>query len=221
MAITFVAIGSQVTGTGTSLAPTIPAGIAANDVLEIRLYKENTNAVTWPSGFTQVTSVTASDSSFVIYVARKATATGSESGAQTISWTGSVYGEAVINAYRGVDNATPDDATPTTVASGSLSNQATSPTITTASANAMVIAFGANFASGSTSWTAPGGMTQRTSTTFDIGVADAIQVSPGASGAKTFTLSGIGQAAGITVALKESTGAPASLQLNPRYLRRF
>ena len=193
------------TGTGTSIGLALPSGFAANDILEFRLYKENTNAVTWPSGFTPVTSINAADNSFVIYIARKV-ATGAESGTQTASWTGSNYAEAQLSAYSGADTSTTDDATPTIVASGVLGNSAVSPSITTVTANAMIIAFGANWASTTTNWTLTNFNMRTPSVTTDIGVADAIQAAVGASGNLTFSVpSTSGQAAGITVALREAS----------------
>ena len=200
MAVAFRSL-TQGTGTAASCGRALPASFAANDYLLYLLYKENTNAVTWPGSFSQSATVTATGSSFALYFALLK-ATGGESGTQTASWTGSVYWESALLAYSGADTTTGQDATATTAANGSLGNTSTAPTITTVTANAMLVAFTANFGSGSTTWGAPSGMTLRTSGQTDTGIADVLQASAGASGVKTFTCNGTGQSAGIMIALR-------------------
>jgi len=183
---------------GTSTVASAPAGLANDDILIYWVYKENTAAITWPSGFSEVGSIAASNSSFKLYVAWKRAA--SESGTYTASWTGSAWRNYGLEAYSGcVTSGSPMDATPTTQANGSSSSD-TCPSITTATANAMLACGAANF-DGSFATGYPSGMNGRITQDGDLGIADLIIASPGATGTKVFSLSVASQNVGISLAL--------------------
>jgi hypothetical protein len=127
MAVAFRSLDTKGDGLGTSVVHNAPAGLANNDIMVIFLYKENTAAVTWPAGFSQVGTVTSGTET--VYVAWKRAS--SESGTYTASWTGSKYRWSILAAYSGaITTGNPNDATPTTVATASETNQITCPSIT-------------------------------------------------------------------------------------------
>jgi hypothetical protein len=191
--------------TGQSIAP--PSGLANDDILVYLIYKENTNAITWPSGFTQILNTTSGSGTWTLSVAWKRAA--SESGNYAPSWTGSTYTDGILAAYSGcVTSGSPIDASGI-AANGVQNDIVDCPSITTLSANAMVIAFASCFFPLDTGVVAPSGMTKRTQRET-LGLADVIQASAGSSGSKQWTATGQNdQTVGATLALKEAGGAPA------------
>lgn len=193
-----------------------PSGLANGDILLYAIYKENTAAVTWPSGFTQVAARTSSDSSYQVLVAWKRAS--GESGSYTASWTGNTYADAMMLAWSGgIASGSAMDATPTTSANGSQANQITVPSITTATANALLVAVGADF--DVLTKTAPSGFALRGSQAT-IAAADQTQASAGASGSKAFGTNGTSQTVGIMLALAPAAAgsppaAPTGLSATP------
>lgn len=193
-------------GNATSVTNTPPTGLANNDILIFVIYKENLNAITWPSGFTPWFTRNASDSSYQMAVAWKRAA--SEAGNYQASWTGSVWQDGTLLAYSGaITTGDPADATAVSQANGSTDGIAC-PSIVTTTANAMRIAIGQHFQGLGSGATPPAGMTER-SDFDDTTVADEIQAAAGASGIKTFTRSGgiDGETVGAQIALREAGGA--------------
>lgn len=206
MAVAFRSLTTAGAATGATATNTPPSGLANDDILVMMIYKEATGAISWPSGFTQLATVTASDSSFLIAAAWKRAA--SESGNYSATF-GSAYFDSVMAAYSGcITTGDPQDATASAVANGSQNTILTGPSITTVSANTLIISFVADFVG--LAATKPASMTSR-STFDDIGLADEAQASAGASGTKTWTLaSGSTQTCGITIALKPPGGGGSS-----------
>jgi hypothetical protein len=212
MAVAFRSMTTAGGGAATSVTNTPPAGLSDNDILVFVIYKENTNVVTFPAGFTEWFSRNASDTSFQMSVAWKRAA--SEAGNYVASWTGSVWADGVLTAYSGaITSGDPADATAVSQANGDESGQCSCPSITTATANAMRIAIGEVFI-GLSGATPPSGMTERVDFD-DTTVADQIQASAGASGAKVFSTGAVsGQTVGAQIALRENptTSIPFGLR---------
>ena len=210
MAITFVEKATVGGGSAANAVVAAPAGLADNDIMLFWIYKENTAAVTWPSGFTEILSIAASDSSFAAYLAWKRAA--SESGNYTASWTGSVWRDGSIVAYRGcLASGDPQSGTAQAQANGST-NTPTTPTMTTAHNNAMVVALCCNY-QGYSAGSPPAGMTERVDFD-DTGIADVIQASAGATGTKQFTAAYNGQSVGAIMALQESLAFRSAWAIN-------
>jgi hypothetical protein len=206
VAIAFRSKDEQVASSGsTTSVNNKPAGTALDDILLLFVYIETTAALTYPAGFTERAVINASDSSFALHVAEKR-ATGSEPSTYTTSWTGGSYADTVLVAYSGcTTTGSAMDATPTTSALGSGSGSIVSPSITTVSPNAMVISFVGDIAGNAL--TKPAAMTVR-STFDDLGFADVIQASAGASGTFSWTLGGgATQRCAVTLALKPPAAA--------------
>jgi hypothetical protein len=144
---------------GTSCIYTLPGSIAVNDIVTLTLYKENTAAITWPSGFTQVTTVALAGANMQQAWAWKRMA-GGESGTVTASWTGSVFrcGQA-SRITGGVTSGDPFGTNFTTVVNETAST--TCPAISLASTPAdSLLLWGVNdFAGTTTAWTPPTGFT--------------------------------------------------------------
>jgi hypothetical protein len=199
---------NNASGGSTDSTNSKPAGTTLNDIILLCVYIETTAALTYPADFTEVATITATNSSFVLHVAWKR-ATGSEPTTYTTSWTGGSYADTVLLVYSGcTTTGSPMDATPTTSAPGSGSGSIVSPAITTVTANAMVISFVGDIAGNAL--TKPAAMTVR-STFDDQGSADVIQASPGDSGTFSWTLGGgATQRCAVTLALRPAGGAPVA-----------
>jgi hypothetical protein len=186
-----------------------PTGLSNDDILVCLLYKENTNALTVPSGFSSPVEISASDSSFRLYYTWKRAA--SESGTYTFSWTGNAYRVSNLLAISGaVTSGDPNDATATTAGNGAQNNKIDCPTITTATDGSLVIAFGSNYDYNMDAATVTAGYTIRERADV-CAVADDVKDSAGATGTITFThAKGSSQTAGITIALKPPAAAPTA-----------
>lgn len=197
----FNAVGGSTTATNTK-----PTGTVDTDILLLCIYIEGTMAITYPSGFAEVAAINASDSSFALRLAWKRAL--SEGASYGSSWTGGAYADFVMLCYSGcITTGSPMDATPTTSALGSGSGTIVSPSITTVSANTMVISFVGDIAGNAL--TKPTAMTLR-SNFDDQGSADVIQAAAGASGTFSWTLAGgASQRNAITLALKPPSTAKA------------
>lgn len=199
---------SMTTASGDSAANVTmarPSGLADNDIMWWWLYKESTADVTFPSGWTQVLTVTASNSSFRAHLAWKRAS--GESADYTASWTGAAWRTSSLSAYSGAETSgDPQSGTGAAQANGST-NQPTTPSMNTADADARVIAFCCNYGYYSAG-TPPSGMTERIDLQ-EIGVADVAQASAGATGTKQFVSSATNQAAAAIVAIKPPGAAPA------------
>jgi hypothetical protein len=192
----------------TSVTVGPPTGLTDNDIMWWWLYMESTADVTFPAGWTEVLTVTATSSAFRSHLAWKRAS--SESGDYTASWTGNAWRTSCIVAYSGaITSGDPQSGTGAAQANGST-NKPKTPSMTTADANTRVIAFCCNYGYYNAG-TPPAGMTERVDLQ-EIGVADVEQASAGATGEKEFTSSATNQAAGAIVAIKEPTTAkPAFL----------
>lgn len=199
MAVAYRNKDVQGNGNGTSVVHSAPAGLADNDIICLFLYKENNATVTVPSGFSTPVVINESTHLWIYYSWKRAS---SESGTYTFSWTGSTFRYSTLAAYSGaITSGDPNDATPTTTSNATETNQITCPSITTVTANCLIIPFGASYIADLTAG-ALTGYVVRESALAEL-ISDATDVSPGATGTLVYTHSGgADHTAGITIALK-------------------
>lgn len=211
MAITFVGFDGDVFTTTQSPVTDPPAGIQDGDII-LAIFTSNTvhdSSGTPPTGWTKIAEVDEnSDSSTSVFWKRA-----SSEGATT--WTNifatTETGLWATVAYRGcVASGDPQDATATTETSTSGTAKDT-PSITTVTANAMVIGIiGTDPPDNALTFTWDGGIDERvdgtgTSNAY-IAVGDKILASPGAT-TLGGDLSAADTAAEFTIALKPASGA--------------
>lgn len=140
MAIAFVNAGTWAAGT-TSIAPGIPAGMAAGGFMLLAVHTPN-QAVTTPTGWTQVTSSpvstgtanTAGGTRLSLYYRFWQ----SGDAAPTVSVSGGTVTNGRIFGYSGVDPTTPFDATPVATTLATASTTLTWNGITTVTANCLI-----------------------------------------------------------------------------------
>ena len=200
-AIARQATSTTVNPTATNAVTIVkPAGTAAGDLL-VACLTLNGGAVAAggaPAGWSPVASVTAIANPRVFGYHRLATA--SEPADYRWTLTSSVTNGAGIARYSGASGLD----VPATTASGASALSGALPSVTTATANAMLVGcMGINSSSVSTTISSPGGMTQA----WDVAgkrheLADAIQGAAGASGTKTWTFSASREWAGWLTALR-------------------
>lgn len=199
---------TTVTSTAASATGTPPAGLANDDIILILLYKENTAAVTFPAGFTQL--IAQSGTGFAIYAAWKRAA--SESGNYVPTWTGSIYHDIIVAAYSGcIATGSPIDVT--SVSTSGTGTQINCPTLTTVTNGAMVVAFGADIVGDTVSNDA----NYTTRQTFDdTKYADRLQTTAGVVPAGAFAVNLSGAVAGLSVALTPAGAATPSNIILPQ-----
>jgi PKD repeat protein len=187
----------------TTVVIATPAGTAAGDVLVACIVPNATKIASTgvPAGWVEIAAVIQGTSTRAYGYYKVAGS--SEPVSYTWTLNASVKNAGGIARYSGVDTATPLDATPRS-ASGTTATMGTVPAVTTSSANAMLVGcMGIDSSSTGVAITSPTGMTEA----WDIGgkrheLADGLQVTPGSSGAKTWTFSSGREWAGWLVALR-------------------
>ncbi|MGD9749793.1 MAG: hypothetical protein AB7W59_02240, partial [Acidimicrobiia bacterium] len=96
---------------GTSAAVPVPSGVAAGHVILVDLYVETSNAVTPPSGFTEIPTAASTMPSGQVHRQLWKRATGADAGTYTFTWIGSTHYDAVAVRYTGVvATGTPNDS---------------------------------------------------------------------------------------------------------------
>ena len=212
----FDAAGAYLTGTSaTTGAVAVPAGAAAGKVAIIHLYIENTDTITWPSGFAACTNspvVVTGAKAHNHHIAWKRLS-GADSGTYAVSWTTSAWREAVATLYSGcAASGTPlevlgfasntTDTTTTAAVSG-----------TTGGPDRLLVWSGTNWNEGA--WTAPSGYTKRSGepATAALACATLAQPTQGTTGSVTGTCSVASASAGFLVGLFPD--APAGLPRVP------
>ena len=196
----------------TSAVIPYPTGVTAGELLLVVVTESaSTASTTNPGGWTLARAQngpTSSPSTSVWYKI----AAGTESGSVTFT-TNATAGRVTgtMTRWSGVDNTTPMDATAVGANSGTASTFNT-PTITTVTANAMLVHAVSINASSSADIDTPSGMTMVTGSTGTgrrQRVLSQVQATAGASGTKTFSLNPTTptlQWAGITVAMRPAAG---------------
>jgi hypothetical protein len=195
-----------VPGMSAGGTPAEPAGAAEGDVMVYTVYNEDSSGITTidpPTGWTALTpnsgdhgGVTAM--MFQAYIVRTSSAP-----SRTWAYANSGAGVASISAFTGVDTTTPIDA------SGSYSSQSGTPntsSVTTATANAMLLWASGDYNAGQTD--DPTGFTAITAAN-PLFMSYKLQAGAGASGA----LTGTGNATGWcrTLALKPAVTVSAAI----------
>lgn len=151
MAISLVGSGEAADGLNSSYTRTVtlPGGVAQDDVVYVLGVQRNLsdlNLVEDSGTYTELADVFGSDSNSInAAVYRKVQGATPDSTVTVRENTSSITGwmSVVALVLRGVDTTTPEDAT-TTTASGGNTGRADPPSITTVTANAWVLAFGAS-----------------------------------------------------------------------------
>ena len=191
-------------GHGTSVTLTKPGGVVENDILTFHLNKENTESVTYPSGWTEAAFVD-SGGSRAHYAWKRATA--SEPASYVFSWASSPWRNASLSRISGcATSGDPNDVTPSTNAPAGSDTAVPCSSVTTVSDECLLIAMAAWLNDRTAS--PPSGMTEQVDH-LTQSVASVAQASAGASGDKSFTLSGAeARRSGIIAALKPAGGAP-------------
>jgi MSHA biogenesis protein MshQ len=198
--VSFVAAGAQTAGTGSSITPVIPAGTVVGDfaILILAGRPTDTSNPAAPTGWTLRTSALqeagANDLKIVTFY--RVLAGGDANPAVTLpaGWQGTAGMSGQIAVWRGVEAATPFDATDTTATSAASSTLAV-PAITTATANAVVVSAVATADDNDLGLSTAAGFTARmTGTNYDtttggdhaVGLADIVKTTAGVVGMPTW-----------------------------------
>lgn len=206
-AIAFVGASQAENGSGSStLVITKPTGVAEGGLMVATVTAAGTGAVTTPSGWTVIKSLTGTTLRQVTYYK---VAGGSEPASYSWSLGSSRAASGGIVDYSGVNQTVPVDATAST--SGESGN-GSAPTVTTSAADELILAV-ASFATGTTV-TPDASTTERidaNSATNTTAVADFAQASAGATTAKTITPAAAGAWIGQTIALRDAAQATLAI----------
>jgi RHS repeat-associated protein len=190
---------NSATTTGTTLTITKPSGVAANDVLVGSVAVTPSSAtITPPADWTLVRrtdNAAPTANSLAVYYK---VASGSEPASYAWSTSGASFTVGGVQAFSGVDTATPIDIENGQTTASSLTHA--TPSLTTTVANTMVVSSHA-FASSRT-WTPPSGMTEsfdrpsgsNNATGLSIEGNRVLQPLAAATGAKTATAAGYADA---------------------------
>ena len=224
MAITFIAVGADSRTAGTTLELAAPAGIQDGDLLvAIGMAADDVAIEIDEVGFNEelnITNVTASDSALV--VATKIAS--SESGTYTLKVEGATSETLMgfVLLYRGVDQTTPQDQTPTSVIDATNSDTHDPAAITTQTDGAVVIsiAVATQNSIGEGGSTPPSGYVLRgedaRTTGFQewIGAADKTVATAGSENPGTWSgLSSTADSGSITTAIRPAASGPSSHQM--------
>lgn len=196
---------SHVQLTGTVPKPT---GTVSGDVLAVGLFS-NAPITTVPSGWTLQETFNQSSVYLTVYTL---VAGGSEPSSYTWAASGGTIYDAGIECHSGRDTTTPVTGTSKSASGGSGSTAI--PSITAAAGDDLV-AFVTGYAFGSdgTGLTPPGTMTERWeenyANTFFFTGNDQLNVSAGATGTRTFTLTGTLASGSLVFGVMLALAAPA------------
>jgi hypothetical protein len=191
---------------GPNVTCGVPAGVIANNIVELRVFMDTTGSTaTPPTGF-----VDAPDSPQTISANQRQhvwwkRATGAESGTYTVTFSPDSYAEAVAVRYSAcIDTGNPyDDTDSDQIAT----NTTTSPPVdvTTTGADRLIVHSATNWAGGT--WTPSTGFTTRVTGGFgQIHVATKLQAAAGASGSVVATCTGNDKQTAWLGALKGAAG---------------
>lgn len=209
MAITQVNTPTSSTASSTTIVLNVPTGTSdGQQMLAVVGWAGGTGvAITPPSGWTLIRRV---DSTTVVGEAVYRRTASSEPASYTWTLDTSTTNSGQMITYAGVDTASPIDAE--NGQSNASSVNVTAPSITTVTANTMLVFVGG--LAGAVTFTPPSGFTERTDVNSGT-IADKIQAATGATGTVTATASGAGLNIGFLIALKEAaSGLPFFMQDN-------
>jgi hypothetical protein len=193
---------NQNSANATSVVVTAPAGIADNDILVIALQSggNEDQVVTWPSGFTELsTSNMANNSSTVACAWKRASG---ESGNYTVSTTTGDYKAAAMAAYSGRDTVSAPAVVATINNTSSISPRSCDATGVTAVQGDDIVYFLCQNNGGITfTHSPPTNYTERVEATpgswVSLSLSDRENVSVGATGTLTGTLTQAGESTGF------------------------
>lgn len=198
-------------GSGTSQVVTKPTGTADQDILIAISYLEDLGSeetITWPSGFAEIISEynnTVGGQVTQLSVAWKL-AGGSEPANYTISWTNSTGNRAAVAAYSGAYAADPIDDFAVSAQSGTATSQ-TSPTVTAAAADTLLIGIYAQWQGGGwSSFT----LTNSRITNGVIALGDEAIAATGATGTRTVAHNDAGGRTSASVLLASQAAGGAA-----------
>jgi hypothetical protein len=207
-----VAFGSASTLTGavrTNSVLTKPTGLAAGDYIEIWLEVEDFTGTLTLAGWTRVDAQNnggvEKESGYLFY--KIADSTDAAAASFTITHA-SAWTTGWCARYSGVDNTTPQDATPVT--NTGTTGTSTALSVTSVTAGAMVIHHHVSYDAG-TGFTPTAGWTERQDVS-DMYVQEQLFAAAGASGSTTRVWSGVSHPwATVSVALRPAGSVSASL----------
>ena len=226
MALSFVGGGTGSSGTGGNITLTLTAGIAQNDVVYVAFGIGSTTdkilAMT-TAGYTKLAEVFISGTNLAVF--RKVMgATPDSQAVCTGSGDAAEEAGAAFHVWRGADTTTPEDAT-TTTATGTAAAP-DSPSITTVTDAAIVLAIGANAINDASVRTAPTGYGNAQSVAVNgnelitVGMASKSVSPAGAENPAAWTAWDTADWGAATVAIRPATAVP-DLIAGPLSLPRF
>lgn len=185
---------------GTSIVINIPTNAADNDVFYAFIARDEddaTDAITPPSGWTELASSEVDNNTFTCGIYRKVIATVSgEPADYTWSWTNSEKAIGWIVRITGADNTTPEDVTPSNNTGTSTAPRALA--VTAITINTLLLACGGCSDKVADNWTPPSGMAEffdlvstgggAAAAHCSVGAAEVNQSGTGTTGDKDFTI---------------------------------
>lgn len=165
MSITYVESSVLVpAGSRTSAAIPVPVGVADKDIVTVGIYKENTAAITAPSGFTLKSSDTTNattQGALWVYWKRLSAA---DTGTYSFSWTGASYAGGHAIAARGCVETGDPWAGSVFIGRTANNSGATISGSAGSVSGGLGISFVSSWATATRTWTAPSGWTREEQT---------------------------------------------------------
>jgi hypothetical protein len=150
-------------GSRTSVAIPVPTGVADKDIVVVSVYKENTAAITPPSGFmlkaSDTTNATTQGGLWVYWKRLSAADTGTYS----FSWTGASYAGGHAVAGRGAVQSGDPFVGAAIVRTANNAGNSIAETVASV-LNGLGISFVTSWATATRTWTAPSGWTREEQT---------------------------------------------------------
>ena len=192
------------TTAGTSIAVNKPTNLANDDIVYLGFKRPNTDAlsaVTAPSGFTALASspidFTGNDAQTAGVWRKVITNASGEPSTYSFSWSGNERAALFSCRVTGADLTTPEDVTPSGQADQTGDFSVTCLSVTTVTADTLILAIAMIASKDNPNWTPPSGMTERVDTNTEgggaphehagVSLAEVNQASTGATGNKVFT----------------------------------
>lgn len=200
----------------TSIVINIPTNAADNDVFYAFIARDGSDsadAITPPTGWTPIGGSEIDNATFTSGIYRRVIPTASsEPATYTWSWTNTERAVGGIIRVTGADNITPEDVTPSNNTDTSVTPKSLS--VTTITADTLILACGCASGKTANDWTPPTGMSEY----FDIatsgggaggahaecGAAEVNQAGIAATGDKDFTLTGTKAWVAFLIAVRPS-----------------
>lgn len=205
-------------GTGTISSVAVPSGVAADDIVVLVLSRDSTSALgTWPSGFTELLNVALSAVDTQRVGSAWKRATGADSGTYDCGAGASVNWAMHAVVFSGRDTGNPPVLSSTTTdSSNALPTSVTAPSVTALDGDDLLYMClpDTSAADGSYATSPPSGYTEAQDNQFQFAYAESAykeNVSAGATGSVTGTLSGSGNAGWVAAHVR----IPSSSVVSP------